>query len=176
MSANLNQNETVTPEKKKNSLAAGIILVAIGFGLLLFQLFNIPQFFPLILGVIFLSAGIITRKAGFIIPGGIITGVGLGTLSTMNSWFFPMNSEESGGLFLLLFSLGWFSITLLTGLFTNDRQTWPLIPGGIMAAIGTLVLMGETGKRILELAGTYWPLILVIIGLSILWGWWKERK
>ena len=168
-----------TPEQKstnKHSLAAGLILVAIGAGLLLFQILDLPMLFPIILGVIFLAAGIITRSAGLIIPGGIISGIGLGTLSTTQAWFFPMDSTQSGGLFLLFFSVGWFSITLLSKLFTAETQTWALIPGAILAVIGGLVLMGERGIKILELVGTYWPLALVIIGVSILIGWWKERR
>ncbi len=168
-----------TPEQKstgKHSLAAGLILVAIGSGLLLFQILDLPMIFPLVLGVIFLAAGILTRSAGLIIPGGIISGVGLGTLATTQAWFFPMDSTQSGGLFLLLFSAGWFSITLFSKIFTAETQTWALIPGAILAIIGGLVLMGERGLTILELVGTYWPLILVVIGASILIGWWKERR
>ena len=172
----LNVNTTEQKSTKKHSLAAGLVLVAIGAGLLLFQIFDLPMFFPLVLGAIFLAAGIITRSAGLLIPGGIISGVGLAILATMGGWFFPMNSQESGGLFLLLFSVGWFSITLLSKLFTAETQTWALIPGAILAAIGGLVLAGERGVAILKLVGTYWPLILVVIGASILIGWWKERK
>ncbi len=176
MSANLNQNEPVQNAKDKNRLAGGILLTGIGLGLLIFQLVGLPELFPILLGVVFLVAGIVTRKAALIIPGGIIGGAGLGTLSTVYGWFYPTSSVEAGGVFLLLFSIGWFSITLFTFLFTNDHQIWPLIPGGVMVLIGGAVLMGERGLRILEIVGTFWPLILVIIGLSILWGWWKERK
>jgi hypothetical protein len=171
-----NVESTGTKTSGKHSLSAGLILVGIGLGLLAFQVFGLQILFPLVLGAIFLAAGIVTRKAGLIIPGGIISGAGLGTLATVQGWYFPTNSEQAGGLFLLLFSLGWFSITLLSKLFTSETQTWALIPGAILAAIGGLVLMGERGISILELVGTYWPLILVAIGASILIGWWKERK
>jgi hypothetical protein len=175
MSANLNV-ENSKPVAKKNSLAAGIILVAIGLGLLLFQIVGEATYFPLVLGGIFLVAGVATRKPGFIIPGGIISGVGLGAIATMNSWFYPTNSVESGGVFLLFFSIGWFAITLLTALFTAEKHTWALVPGTIMAGIGGLVLMGERGTKILETLGTYWPAILVIIGAAILIKAWRNNK
>jgi hypothetical protein len=160
----------------KGGLTAGIILITIGLGLLFFNIIDIGMYFPLALGLVFLIAGIATGKAGLLIPGGIIGGVGLGTISTVSAWFFPTNSVESGGVFLLFFSLGWFLIALLSKLFTRETQTWALIPGGIMAAIGALVLMGETGTTILMWIGKFWPIILVIIGVSILIGWWKDRK
>jgi hypothetical protein len=160
----------------KGALTAGIILVTIGLGLLIFNTFDIGMYFPLALGLVFLIAGIVTRNAGLLIPGGIIGGVGLGTISTVNGWFFPTNSVESGGVFLLFFALGWFLITLLSKLFTSDTQTWSMIPGSVMVVIGGLVLMGERGTNILMMMGKYWPVVLVVIGASILIGWWRDRK
>jgi hypothetical protein len=92
-----------------------------------------------------------------------------------SNWLAPMGSVNSGGIFLLVMSLGWFSITILSKLFTDDTQVWALIPATIMALIGGLVLMGEQGLRILQVLGNYWPLILVVIGLHILYRWWKAR-
>jgi hypothetical protein len=172
---NLNTSESKT-KYINGSLVAGLILTGIGLGLLIFQFAGLAMYFPLVLGLVFLTAGIATRQAGFLIPGGIIGGVGLGTLVTMSGRFFPTDSVESGGVFLLTFSLGWFLITLLSKLFTNETQTWALIPGAVMATIGGLILMGEKGLLILEFASKFWPVILVVIGLSILYGWWKENK
>ncbi len=171
------QNLIVSENKStKNGLTAGVILIVIGLGMLLFQLIDQPLLFPLALGTVFLAAGIVTRKAGLLVPGGIIGGVGLGALFIETGWLYPTGSVESGGVFLIAFSMGWFLITLLSKLFTSETQTWALIPGGIIAAIGGLVLMGQTGLGILEVAGRFWPVILVVIGLRIIYGWWKERK
>ncbi len=175
----MSENNTTAGESKpvaKNSLAAGLILIGIGLGLMLFQAANLAIYLPLLTGLIFLAAGIANHKAGLLIPGGIIGGVGLGTIASQSAWFFPTDSLQAGGVILLAFSLGWFSITLLSKLFTREPQTWALIPGAIMAIIGGLTLMGASGLRILQLAGQYWPAILVIIGLSILIKAWKERK
>lgn len=170
------QTANTTTNSKKGSLTGGLILVGIGVGLLLSQLTHLEWLFPLALGLAFLIAGIMTRKAGLIIPGGIIGGVGLGVIAVDNAWFAPENSTASGGVFLLAFSIGWFLITVLSKLFTDETQIWALIPGGIMALIGTLVLMGEMGLKILEQIGFFWPVILIVIGLAILFGWWKERR
>lgn len=171
------QNLTTTGPKpdSKGNLTTGIILIAIGLGLLIFRLASLEGFFPLALGLGFIMAGIVQRKAGLLIPGGIIGGAGLGIVVMENNWLAPMGSAAGGGVFLLVMSLGWFSITLLSKLFTDETQVWALFPGAGMALIGGLVLMGEQGLQILQVLGTYWPLILVAIGLWSLYGWWKGR-
>ncbi len=171
-----NVSNIVDRPAKKNGLTAGITLIVIGLGLLASQWFLLAQYIPLGLGLIFTIAGILNRKAGLLIPGGIIGGAGLGILVMTNNWFAPMGSVAGGGVFLLVMSLGWFGITLLSKLFTDDTQVWPLFPGACMALIGGLVLMGERGFQILEVIGAYWPLALVAAGLSILYRWWRDQK
>lgn len=171
---NIVSSET-TPSTNRRAPVAGLILIVIGIGMLLSQFLHFEGLFPLLLGTAFLAAGIVRRSNGLLIPGGIIGGVGLGTLATLNNWFAPMGTPEQGGVFLLFFSLGWFTITVLSALVTRETMTWPLIPGGIMALIGGLILMGERGLKILEVIGTYWPVVLVVIGFGILLGWWKNR-
>jgi hypothetical protein len=165
-----------TNKTSTDGLTAGIILITIGVGLLLFRLISMEGYFPLVLGLGFLAAGIFTRKDGLIIPGGIIGGVGLGIVALENAWFTAQNNPASGGIFLLMFALGWFSITLLTRIFTRETHTWALIPGSIIGTIGALVLAGDSGIRVLETAGNYWPVILIVIGVWVLFSWWKERK
>lgn len=175
----MSQQSVMSQENKASSrsgLASGLILVGIGMALLLFQVINLTMFFPLVLGLIFLASGILSHRAGLLIPGGIISGVGLGALAAQSAWFYPTNSVETGGIVLLSFALGWFSIPLLSRLFTKETHTWALIPGAVMAIVGGLVLMGSAGLRILEIGGKFWPIVLVIIGLGILVNWWKERK
>lgn len=172
------QNLTHNDNKlaSNGNLTTGIILIAIGVGLLVFRLVSLEGLFPLVLGLGFTLAGILKRSAGLLVPGGIIGGAGLGIVVMENNWLAPMGSVDGGGAFLLVMSIGWFSITLLSKLFTDETQLWALIPASAMALIGGLVLMGERGLEILEVMGMYWPLILVGIGLWILIGWWKERK
>jgi hypothetical protein len=43
-----------------------------------------------------------------------------------------------------------------------------LIPGGILAAIGAILLLGGYGLQLLTLIGVAWPLILVAIGVYLL--------
>ncbi|MCB8984132.1 MAG: hypothetical protein H6659_09920 [Ardenticatenaceae bacterium] len=158
--------------KRKNNWAGGIILISIGLLALLGQLVNwqlSPDFgvyLLSVLGALFLVWGIITRQAGPMIPGGILSGLGLGVVlvETM-SW--PQGMDE-GGVFLLAFALGWVLITVLTAVFTSKTHWWPLIPGGIIAVVGLAVLFGGVFWQALNLLNLVWPLLLIILGITII--------
>ena len=66
------------------------------------------------------------------------------------------------------FALGWFLITVLSKVFTQETQWWALIPGAIMALIGGGLMLGGAALNVLEFAGRWWPLILVALGLVII--------
>lgn len=171
-----NIDSTQTAHKsRRGGLVAGIILICIGVGMLAAQAISLEGFFPMILGAAFLISGIVTRRRGLIIPGGIIGGLGL-AIAVLENRLVSMAQPEEGGLFLVIFALGWFSITLLTALFTSKTEWWPLIPGGILAVVGGLVMVGGIGLTILELIGQYWPLILVLIGAVIVIRYFSRSK
>ena len=162
-------NVTVSTERR-NTLVGGALLVAIGLLVLLAQNVKTESlgllFLPA-LGGLFLIAGIVGRQVGFIIPGGILTGIGLGVIFTQNSQI-AVTETAQGGVFFLGFALGWFLITVLSKLFTPETQWWALIPGAIMALIGGGLMLGGAALNVLEFAGRWWPLILVGLGLVII--------
>ena len=127
------------------------------------------------LGALFLLAGILTREAGWIIPGGIVSGIGWGIVLIAGPRQL-VEGDAEGGLFMLAFAAGWASITLLTAIFTDETHWWALIPAAILALIGTAVLTGGIFMDILELAGKLWPLVLITIGIAILIGASKSRN
>ncbi len=155
---------------RRGALVGGALLIAIGLLVLLAQ--NIKTealgllFLPA-LGGLFLVAGIVGRQAGLIIPGGILTGIGLGAIFTQNPALAATPTAQ-GGVFFIGFAVGWFLITVLSKLFTHDTQWWPLIPGAIMALIGGALMLGGAALNVLEFAGRWWPLILVALGLIII--------
>jgi len=162
-------NVTVSTERR-STLIGGALLVAIGLLVLLAQ--NVQAetlgllFLPT-LGGLFLIAGIVGRQAGFIIPGGVLTGIGVGALLIQGSSG-PLSETAQGGMFFLAFAGGWFLITVLTAAFTCHTQWWALIPGTIMALIGSALLLGGAALNMLEFAGRWWPLSLVALGLVII--------
>ena len=122
---------------------AGVILILFGAATLLQRWLDIGNYIVLLLGLGMLIWGSVSHRTGWIIPGGVLTGIGLGILAMQGPWQFP--AADQNGIFLLCFALGWFLITLLTALFTCT-QWWALIPGGIMALIGGGILVTNGGN------------------------------
>jgi hypothetical protein len=167
----MSSSTNVTQSSNRREAAiGGSLLIAIGLLVLLVQNIKVESlgllFLPA-LGGLFLIAGIIGREAGFIIPGGILTGIGLGVIFTQSPQFANPETTQ-GGVFFIGFALGWFLITVLTKLFTSETHWWALIPGAIMALIGGGLMLGGAALNVLEFAGRWWPLILVALGLVII--------
>ena len=126
--------------------------------------FNIGSYTVLLIGCAMLLWGSLFRLKGWVIPGGILSGIGLGILVTEGPWHIPENLMT--GVFLLCFSMGWFSIVLLTGLRTCP-QWWAAIPGGIMAVIGASIL-ATNGAIHWDNLSLPFAVVLIVIGLFLL--------
>ena len=158
-------------EETRGRWITGIALILIGLLALGGQLLDdwgaLGLLFLPALGLIFLVWGAITREGGLLIPGGILSGIGAGVY-LMQGPFAHLGGTGEPGVFLLAFAGGWALITLLSAVFTDNTMTWPLIPGGILALIGIALLIGGAALTVLEIAGQYWPVILILIGLYVI--------
>jgi hypothetical protein len=150
--------------RRNHRIAGGVILMIYGAAILLQRWLDIGDFIVLLLGLSMLVWGSVSRRTGWIIPGGVLTGIGLGILAFESPWFFPI--ADQNGVFLLCFAFGWFLITILTALFTCT-QWWALIPGGIMALIGGSILVTNRSFRWEDFNPVY-AVILISIGLFLL--------
>lgn len=165
---------TPTNSRKSGAWIGGLILILIGAYLLVTQFFQASWmglvFLPG-LGLIFLIAALVGQNRGLLIPGGILSGIGAGTILVSGN-FFSLTEPGSGGLFMLAFALGWGLITVLSLAIPvgTSRQvmTWPLIPGGIIGLVGLAMLSGEAGLKTLQFAGYAWPVVLIAIGAYII--------
>ncbi len=167
-----------TEEKKierryDRRLIGGVILILAGLVVLLQQWFNIDMYMVLLLGAAMLAWGSYSHRAGWIIPGGVLTGIGLGILATQGPWHFA--EALQGGIFLVCFAFGWGLITLLTALFTTCTMWWALIPGGIMAVIGGSILVTNGAMRWEDLNLVY-AALLICVGLGLLIYRGRPRK
>lgn len=153
--------------QRNEHVQVGLTLVGIGGVFLLARLLGEEWLILPLLGAGFLLAGLLQREAGWLIPGGVLSGIALGTYLSEGPWRLARGDAE-GGLFLLGFAAGWFSIWVLSALFTPETQWWPLIPGGIMAFIGLSVLGGGVWLSILGFVGSLWPVGLVAGGAYLL--------
>ncbi|GAB4160714.1 MAG: hypothetical protein Fur0021_33040 [Candidatus Promineifilaceae bacterium] len=154
----------------RDQLVGGIVLIVIGIFALVMQFVDMQEVGVYVLpalAVIFLAWGLIARQIGPIIPGGILAGLGLGTLFAAGVWELPATMDE-GGVFLIAFALGWALITVLS-FFVSDRvHWWPLIPAIIIGVTGFAVLYGGVFNDALQIFGYAWPAILILVGLYII--------
>ena len=165
-------------ENKLNSnrkpLVGGLILISLGVLFLAGQFLQVAWYGEFLMGVLavgFLTAGLVTRHNGFLIPGGILAGLSLGRAAQVA--LVDTTLVHSGALFLVVFAAGWILISVLS--LVNGRfMAWPLIPGAVFAVLGGGVWAGSLGIAALRLLGTYgWPLILIGIGIALLF---RQRK
>jgi hypothetical protein len=159
-------SETEKNLHRNHGLGGGIALILIGIALLLNQWLDIGSYLVLLIGAGFLVWGVLSRRGGLIIPGGVLSGIGLGILATEGPWNIPVANPN--GMFLICFALGWFLITLLTGLFTGYTQWWPIIPGGIMAILGAVVLLRGDPRVWQEYSGWIVSFILILLGVYLI--------
>src|SRR5512140_1166065 len=92
-----------TQSDRRNAMVGAALLVAIGLLVLLAQNIKTESlgllFLPA-LGGLFLVAGVVGRQVGFIIPGGVLTGIGLGAILTQNPQIAVTDSAQGGVFFM----------------------------------------------------------------------------
>lgn len=159
-----------SPQRER--VRTALILIVIGLILLVGQLTGQWSWTLLILGLGFLGAFFWSRNYGWLVPGGILTGLGTGIV--LNSLVRNPPGNFEAVLFLVPFGLGFILIWILEVLFLGTGKWWPLIPGGILILIGIAAGVGGLALDILKFLGTWWPLILILIGAWILYTVWRE--
>lgn len=149
----------VSPADKhdRDRTTLGLILIGGGVLFLLSQFSALSSFGDLVLLLIgggFLYSYFSTRagyRIGFLIPGAILTGIGVGQVLEKFA-FFRLGDDITA----LTLGLGFCAIW-----FFERRHWWFLIPGGI------LVLSGLSSMYYI---GRAWPLVLIGIGVYMLLG------
>lgn len=140
---------------------AGLVIAGIGLFFLAGQLApDIGRFVTLFIGLALLAVFVITREYGFLVPGSILTGVGVGIILE------PAASGDVGaGVMMLALAGGFLGIWLIGSLYRLPQSHWwPLIPGGILTLIGLVQVTG------IDVAGTLrlWPILLIVVGAFLL--------
>ncbi len=157
--------------------AIGLVLVAIGLMALagniwpsnLWGMITLPA-----LGVIFLVWGFLRPSAGPMIPGGILTGLGLGVVA-QQTLFLGANEEARGAVVVLGLALGFLAIMPLAILVEGHTHWWPAIPGGILLVVSLALLAGPGGVTVLQALGYLWPVALIAVGGYLLWMMYRSR-
>jgi hypothetical protein len=141
-------------------IAAGVALIVIGLVLYALKEWDglTEGAVPLIIGSVFLAFYFYTRNFGLLIPGAIMSGLGIGLVLE--------ESLRSPGNFVLIgLGGGFVTISLVALLYERKNQWWALIPGGVLLLLG----FPDT-QDIVRALFENWPLILVAVGVLILLG------
>jgi len=158
----------------RDRMAAAVILIVVGVGSLAVQLLDLTAdvggLVVTIIGVAFLVAFAFTRQYGYLVPGGIMTGLGVGIVA---SGRLAMADEQTGGAIVLGLGLGFLSIWVIgTIVHVIRHHWWPIVPGGILAVVGVALLIGGQAVSLLD----YWGVVIVAIGLIVLWRAWADSR
>jgi len=164
--------------EKKTIPFGGIFLILLGLFILFDQIFDLKMnggIFLCALGLIFILWGATQRKAGLLVPGGILTGLSIGVILVEDAGTIPASYAE--GAFVLALAAGFGLVTLIAQLFTVEKYWWAVIVAGILFIIGTgLIIMGLPNAIFLKsvIEGIFtsmqylWPQALVCLGICII--------
>lgn len=147
---------------QERNLAPGLVLIGLGVLFGIVQLTGVGgEAVVAVIGGGLLVGYAVTRHYGYLVPGGILTGLGIGII-----WQ-AMVLNDAGGAVLVGLGAGFLSIYLVDTLVRRDRALWwPVIPGGITLTLGLVLETGRGGT--LAGAALLWPIFLVVIGGALL--------
>ena len=153
---------------RRSGWVGGLILIGLGVLFLLQQ--YAPEWvggwlFLVGLGVIFLVAYLLNKQYGFLIPGCILTGLGIGVALIGDA---NTDSPQEGGVVVIALGLSFLAIWLVDMIVARGRpgHWWPLIPGGLLTVVG-LTLVTDN-QALWEKIGQWWPLIFILLGVWII--------
>ncbi|MCK4259740.1 MAG: hypothetical protein KAX49_12225 [Halanaerobiales bacterium] len=160
----------------------GTFFIFAGLYLLLERLRLIDgDIFLLLLGSTFLAIYFATnRPLGLLIPGSIITWLGLYALLMENNYW-PIIEKYEGGLLFLALGLAFCTIFFHT-YFSKQKnygyRFWPLMPGFglIIFAFIVEVEFSFIPYNYLFYIETYWPVLIIIVGIIFLASSYKKRR
>jgi hypothetical protein len=136
----------------------GLVFVALGAALFVVLTTGLGgEVFVALVGLGFLVAYVATRLYGLLIPGGILTGLGVGIVVAAQG--------GPGEAVVLGLGTGFLAIAVVDQIVAGSRPGWwwPLIPGGV------LTLVGASGIQALQGAARFaLPVLLVVIGILLL--------
>ncbi len=144
------------------SLAVAIVFLNGELSILTFSLA-----ISLAVGIIFIIWGFFKKSIGLFIPGLLLITIGIGVY---NGWATvgDVNGLRDTGVMLVWFSLGWILITVCSRLFYKTFVWWPLIPGGILAMVGSGLYIGGNPSNTVGFLQNTGSIGLVLLGLYLI--------
>lgn len=140
-------------------VAAIVLLLVAGFALFRGYLpVNLRDATIALLGVAFIVWAGLVRNSGLLVPGGILTGIGVGVL---------LRQEYGSAAFLFSMAGGFLLVSALSlAIFGRAKHTWwTVFPAGGLAFAGLMRAAGPDFRALLRSLGPLWPYILIAIAL-----------
>lgn len=145
----------------KRRVAGGVLLLIAGWALLdRYTNFNAQLAVPLLLGVIFTGWSLVAREWGLLVPGGILSGLGLGIVLQRST---DLSRAADSGMFLLSFAGGWLLITVLSATAFKRRVLWPLIPATVLCLLAGAQIAGTGFRQGMRYVQDFWPWAVLVL-------------
>lgn len=118
-------------------------------------------------GISMLIWGLLAHSFGLIIPGSILSGIGVGLYQAWGSSA-DLNGLARTGIMLVIFAIGWGMITVLSRPIVQNFIWWPLIPAGVMGITGYGLYIGGSPNSAVSFIGNTGSIGLILLGLYLL--------
>jgi len=144
---------------QQRGILIGSGLIVLGLLLLVAQFYGglVDALIPLVMGGGFILAYALRRQYGWLIPGGLLTGVGVSGL--LEYLLGPPSDLSALGL-----GVGFLLIYLIDRLYRGATSRWPLVPGAVL----TLLSLAENLPQFEAWLTIGWPALLILLGLLLL--------
>jgi len=158
-------NAQSTHDSNRGAMVGGFVLLLIGATALVAQLWpELSRYIPLALGIVLLAVFVFTRAYIALVFGAILSGLGVGLIVASA---LP-GGEAEGAAIVLGLGAGFISIWIVSTLASlREHHFWPLIPGGILVAVGAGLALdlfeGDMSRYVV-------PAVIALIGLAIMVG------
>lgn len=136
----------------------GLVLVLSGAALVtVFQLRLPTAIAPALAGAVLLGLFAATRTYGYLLPGGALTGLGIGLMLE--------SARDASGATATGLGAGFLFVSVTDHLAAGGRSNrwWPLLAGVLLVAVGAAQYAGSRGW--LVTTARWWPLLLVLAGV-----------
>ncbi len=151
------------------TLFVSTISAAISYNLLLPNQLFVRYVFTvsLAIGFVFLIWGVKRKKLGLLIPGLLVSTIGSGVYFAWNGNIAGNGLQETGTM-LVWFALGWILITVISKIFSRKFVWWPLIPGGVLAMVGSGLYIGGNPSNALGFFQNTGSIGLIMFGIYLI--------
>ena len=163
--------DTYGGSSRSTGVSWGLAIVGIGLTLLFLRILAPTGALPLLfLGGVFTAISFGRNLRGFLVPGGILLGLGVGVIAA--AILSNLSGALGGAAVVGGLGAGFWSIHLIERMRNpyGSGFAWARIPGTILLGVAAfLAFLGSisVGFQVLGLLLSWWPLLLIVGGLWI---------